>query len=196
MTFRRLVVSLVSVCALLACSDDETIVSLNVTAGADVPVVDQLHVTITQGSRKFVHDFAPPVEPAMGDAGPSIQNSFFERITLPDDFADGDASVKVEAQHTGGAAFVPPLMSETTVGIVEDGAVAAYVTLAFPTTPPDNGGEAGAGGEGGEGGSGGEGGAGAGNAGSGGEGGDMAPPVEEGGAGGAAGASSHGGTGG
>jgi len=194
MTFRRFVVSLVSVCALLACSDDETVVALNVTAGADVPVVDQLHVTITQGSRKFVHDFTPPVEPAMGDAGPSIQNSFFERITLPDDFEDGDAVVKVEAQHTGGAPVVPALTNETTVGIVEDGAVAAYVTLEYPAPPPDHGGDAGAGGEGGEGGEGGSGGEGA-TAGSGGEGGDVGP-TDEVGAGGAAGASSNGGTGG
>jgi hypothetical protein len=190
MTFRRFVVSLISVCALLACSDDDAVVALNVTAGDDVPVVDQLHVTITQGSRKFVYDFAPPTEPGMGDAGPSIKNSFFERITLPDDFEDENALVHVEARHTGGAPFVPPLTSETTVGIVEDGAVAAYVTLAFPVPPPDQGGEAGAGGEGGAAGAGGESGAGAG-----GEGGDVGAG-DEGGAGGASGAPSNGGTGG
>jgi hypothetical protein len=151
MTFRRFTVSLVSVWALLACSDEEAVVALNVTAGADVPVVDQLHVTITQGSRRFVYDFTPPIEPAMGDAGPSIQNSFFERITLPDGFDDQEALVHVDALQAGAEPFDPPLASETSVRIEEHGAVAAYVTLAFPPAPPvpDPGGEAGAGGEGG-----------------------------------------------
>lgn len=147
MTFRRFAVSLVSVCALLACSDEAAVVALNVTASDDVPVVAQLHVTITQGSRKFVHDFAPPTEPGMKDAGPSIQNSFFERITLPDDFDDEDAKIHVEALQAGSVPFTPPLSSETTVRIEEDGAVAAYVTLAFPPSPPASGAnEAGAGG--------------------------------------------------
>src|SRR5690349_10108237 len=151
MTFRRFAVSLVSVCALLACSDEGSVVALNITATDDVPVVDQLHVSITQGSRKFVYDFTPPIDPAMGDAGPSIKNSFFERITLPDSFDDEDALVHVEAMHAGAVPFTPPLASETTVRVEEDGAVAAYVTLAFPTPlpGPDDGAEAGAGGEGG-----------------------------------------------
>jgi hypothetical protein len=153
MTFRRLAVSLVSVCALLACSDGAAVVALNVTAGADVPVVDQLHVTVTQGSRKFVYDFTPPIEAAKGDAGPSIQNSFFERITLPESFDNEDARVQVDALRAGALPFEPPLTSETTVRIEEHGAVAAYVTLALPPVPPpDLGGDAGAGGEGGAGG--------------------------------------------
>lgn len=150
MTFRRLVVSLVAVSALLACSDEASVIALNVTAGADVPVVAQLHVTITQSSRKFVYDFAPPTEPGMGDAGPSIQDSFFQRITLPEDFDDEDALVHVEALQAGAVPFSPPLSSETTVRIEEDGAVAAYVTLAFPAPPPSPSGEAGAGGVSGE----------------------------------------------
>jgi len=146
MTFRRLVVSLVAVCALLACSDESSVVALNVTAGADVPVVAQLHVTITQSSRKFVYDFAPPTEPGMGDAGPSIQDSFFQRINLPEDFEAEDALVHVDALQAGAVPFTPPLSSETTVRIEEDGAVAAYVTLAFPEPPPSPSGDAGAGG--------------------------------------------------
>ena len=151
MTFRRFAVSLVS-CALLACSNEDAVVALNVTAGADVPVVDRLHVTISQGSRKFVHDFKPPTEDGMGDAGPSIQNSFFERITVPESFTDENALVRVEALQTGGKPFDPPLTDETTIRIEEDGVVAAYVKLAFPMAPPlppDTSGEGGAGGEGG-----------------------------------------------
>lgn len=151
MTFRRFAVSLVSVCVLLGCSEEDSVVALNITADDHVPVVAQLHVTITQSSRKFVHDFVPPTEPGMGDAGPSIQNSFFERITLPDDFVDGDASLHVEALEAGGVPFSPPITSDSTVGIVEGGAVAAYASLTFPAPPaplPEPG-EGGAGGEGG-----------------------------------------------
>jgi len=153
MTLRRLAVSLVSVCALLACSDEEAVVALNVTAGDDIPVVEQLHVTITQGSRRVVHDFKPPVELGEAGAGPSIKNSFFERIALPDDFDDEEALVHVEALQAGAVPFVPALTSETTVPIEEDGAVAAYVTLAFPAPlpAPDAGVQAGAGGEAGAG---------------------------------------------
>jgi hypothetical protein len=153
MTFRRLAVSLVSVCVLLACSDDDAVVALNVTAADNVPVVDRLHVTITQGSRRLVHDFTPPVETGMAGAGPSIKNGFFERITLPEDFDDADALVHVEALQAGAVPFEPALTSETTVPIEEDGAVAAYVTLAFPAPlpAPDAGVQAGAGGEAGAG---------------------------------------------
>jgi len=117
MTFRRFAVSLISVCALLACSDEASIVALNVTAGADVPVVDQLHVTFTQASHKFDYEFSPPTEPGMGDAGPSIQDSFFQRITLPDDFDDEDVLIQVEALQAGGVPYTPPLSSETTVSV-------------------------------------------------------------------------------
>src|SRR4051812_16334217 len=109
MTIRRFAVSLVSVCALLACSDEDSVVALNVTAGPEVPVVAQIHVTITQGSHKFVYDFTPPIEPAKGDAGPSIENSFFERITLPGEFEDEQARVQVDALQAGAVPFTPPL---------------------------------------------------------------------------------------
>jgi len=164
MTFRRFAVSLFSVCSLLACSDDDSIVALNVTAGADVPVVDQLHVTITQGSRKLVYDFKPPVDEATDDAKASIKDSFFERITLPDDFEDRDALVQVEALQAGRTPFDPPLTDETTVHIEENGVVAAYVKLELPMMEPEPepgaGGAAGAAGASGEAGATNEGGAG------------------------------------
>lgn len=149
MTYRRFAVSLGSVCALFACSNADPIVALNVSAGADVPVVDQLHVTFSQDSREFVYDFTPPTEAGMGDAGPSIQNSFFERITLPSSFEDRNALIHVEALKAGREPFSPALSSETIVHIEKDGVVAAFVTLEFPAAPPTTGGDAGASGEGG-----------------------------------------------
>jgi hypothetical protein len=148
MTFRRFAVSLLSVCSLFACSDDDAVVALNVTAGADVPVVDQLHVTITQGSRKFVYDFKPPVQAATEETEASIQDTFFERITLPESFEDQNALIQVEARQSGGAPFDPPLTDETTVRIEENGVVAAYVKLELPMPEPEPepSGEGGAGG--------------------------------------------------
>lgn len=138
MTFRRLGVSLLSVCALVACTSDDTVVALNVTSGDEIPVVDILHVTVTQGTRRYVHDFAPPIETPTGEnaAPPSIRNQFFERMTLPDSF-EGAAVLRVEAQHLGGVAFVPPLSDETTITIEPNEVVAAYVKLGVPMTPVD-----------------------------------------------------------
>jgi hypothetical protein len=190
MTFRRFAVSLVPVCLLLACSNDDAVIALNVSAGSDVPVVDQLHVTVTQGSRNFVYDFKPPTEKGMGDAGPSIQDSFFERITLPESFTEDEALVHVEALRAAGVPFNPPLSDETKVRIEEHGVVAAFVSLKLPSPPPPvmggDGGAAGAAGAGGE----------AGEAGAKNEGGAGGEPATEGGAssveGGAAGADAAG----
>src|SRR3978361_841477 len=100
MTFRHVSASLAAVSFLVACSGGETVVSLNVTASDAVPVVDRLHVTIKQGGGQPVGDFPPPTETPTGDAAPppSIKNSFFHRITLPDGWAEESASVHVEAQ--------------------------------------------------------------------------------------------------
>jgi hypothetical protein len=158
MTFRRVVVSLAAVWALSACSNGDTIVALNVTATDAVPLVEQLHVTITQGSRRHVQDFAPPTETPTGDDAPppSIKNSFFQRITLPEGWAEEPTLIQVEAQQADGSPLEPPLSDETTVTLQPEGVVAAYIELDIPAEMP-----AGEGGAGGQGGAGGEGGAGA-----------------------------------
>ena len=185
MTFRRVVVSLAAVWALSACSSGDTIVALNVTATDAVPVVEQLHVTITQGSRRHVRDFAPPIETPTGDDAPppSIKNSFFERITLPDGWTEAPALIRVEAQQADGSPLEPPLSDETTVTLRPDGVVAAYIDLDIPAEMPS-----------GEGGAGGAGGAGAAAGGAPGMGG--AAPTGEAGLGGSAGADAPAGAGG
>jgi hypothetical protein len=146
MTYRHVLVSLAVTC-LCACSSDDTIVSLNVTASDRVPVVERMQVTVKQGSRTFEYEFEPPTEtPEEGD--PSVKNSFFERITLPGDWSEATAEISVEAFQEGGAAFTPSLSDETEVTLRPEGAVAAYVKLDIPEEPPMNG----AGGEGGAGG--------------------------------------------
>jgi hypothetical protein len=142
-------VSLAVTC-LCACSSDDTIVSLNVTASDRVPVVERMQVTVKQGSHTFEYEFAPPTEtPEEGE--PSVKNGFFERITLPGDWDESTAEISVEAFQKGGGAFAPALTDTTKVTLRPEGAVAAYVELDIPEEPPMGG----AGGEGGAGGAGG-----------------------------------------
>jgi hypothetical protein len=148
MTLRHVFVSLAVTC-LAACSSDDTIVSLNVTATDRVPVVETMKVTFKQGSRSYVYDFKPPTETsAAPDSVSSVKNSFFERITLPGDWDEAEATVAVEAFKVGGGSFSPALTDDTTVVIQPDGAAAAYVELDIPEAPPPPA-EGGAGGEGG-----------------------------------------------
>ena len=147
MTFRHVLVSLAVTC-LCACSSDDTIVSLNVTATDRVPAVEHLQVTFKQGSHTYAYAFAPPEETsAEPDSVKSIKNSFFQRITLPGDWDEANATVSVEALQEGDAKFAPPLVDETQVTIRPNGVVAAFVKLDIPEAPPPPMG--GAGGEGG-----------------------------------------------
>lgn len=197
MTIRHVIVSLAAVSGLAACSSGDTIVSLNVSATDAVPVVDELRVTITQGSREHVARFAPPRDMPTGENAPppSIKNTFFERIKLPDGWEEANATVEVEASDENGDPFMPALVDETSVTIQPEGVVVAYVQLDIPAA-----GTGGTGGAGGAGGAGGEPGAGAGgvpaNAGAGGEPASAGATGEAGapsGAGGAAGAETAGG---
>jgi hypothetical protein len=196
MTFRHVMVSLAAVSGLAACSGGDTIVSLNVSATDAVPVVSELRVTITQGSREHVARITPPTETPTGDMPPppSIKNTFFERIKLPDGWENANAVVDVVASDEDGDAFVPALGDETTVKIRPEGVVAAYVQLDIPA--PGTGGSGGSGGAS-AGGAGGESAGGSpSSAGATGEAGSGAGAPAEGGAGGAAGADAVSGAGG
>ena len=151
MTFRHVWVSLAALTIAAACSSDDTIVTLNVTATDRVPAVERIQVTFTQGSRKVVRDFEPPSEKSNPPEGEepveSIKNGFFKRLTLPDDWEEAKATVVVEAFDGNGDRFDPPLVDETTVTILPNEVVAAYVSLDIPEAPPPTG-EGGAGGAG------------------------------------------------
>jgi hypothetical protein len=151
MNFRHAFVSLAALVGLAACSDEDTIVSLNVTASDAVPVIDTLRVTVTQGSKQHVAEFAPPTETPTAPEGevpaaPSIKNSFFQRITLPGEWSESDATVAVEALHANGSPYSPPFSDDTVAVIQPEDVVAAYVQLDVPPEPPPS--EGGAGGEG------------------------------------------------
>jgi hypothetical protein len=118
MNFRHAFVSLAALVGLAACSDEDTIVSLNVSSSDAVPVIDTLRVTITQGSKQHVTEFAPPTETPMAPEGqmappPSISNGFFHRITLPGEWSETEAKVAVEALHSNGAPYNPPFADDT-----------------------------------------------------------------------------------
>lgn len=143
---RAAAAALLSATTMLAgCSEDDTMVSLNVTSGMDIGAVDALHVTIEQsGKMPFVHEIAPPST----DAG-IIQGRFYERIKLPDAFGGRVAGIEVEAHAEDGSAFA---WGSTDVKIEKNTVVAAYVTLMRAMQP--GGGMGGAGGGGGTGGGG------------------------------------------
>jgi hypothetical protein len=92
-------------------------------------------VTIEEpGQAPNVASITPPTEPS--DAGPKVKSKFYERITLPSSWTEQSASIKVDAKSASGAT----LESHTTMAeIVEQGAVAAFVTFGAPPPPPDAG---------------------------------------------------------
>jgi hypothetical protein len=152
MTFRHVWVSLAALTFVAACSSDDTVVSLNVSATDRVPAVERLQVTFTQGSRKLVREFEPPSEESSPPEGEepvtSIKNTFFERLTLPDDWQEGEAKLAIQAFQEGGEPFDPPLVDEATFTVLPNEVVAVFVDLDIPEEPPPMGGEGGAGGAG------------------------------------------------
>jgi hypothetical protein len=119
--------------AVAACSTSDTTLALTVNSGADIGAVDHLHVVVTPASGSpFVFDFKPPTTDG------AIVASFFERIKLPSGFR-GPATVTVEAQSAAGTTTAAAV---TTTDIVENGAVAASVTLK-PGGLPVGGGDGG-----------------------------------------------------
>lgn len=147
MTHFRLLALLVLVCA--ACSEDDTIVSVNVSSGDAVGNPSALTISITQpGRQPVVREIKPPTKTT--DAGTTIQPMFFERVQLPDDWSEERAMVQVDAKDTGGKVYVT---GKTTCPVVPQGVAAAFVDLG-KMEKPDAGaagsaGNAGAGGAGG-----------------------------------------------
>ena|SRR5688572_10377800 len=120
------------------CSSSDTIVALNVEFKAPIAGLSTLQVTIAQpGLSPNVTSITPPTDP--GDAGPKIRDKFFERITLPDGWAEVVATIQVDAKNAAGTTLET---QKTSAQIVEAGAVAAFVTFGAP--PPASDEDAGA----------------------------------------------------
>jgi hypothetical protein len=133
---RRVRVSFLLAAAFLAasgCSSDDTIVAVNFDFAMQIPGVTNLAVTITQpGQTPVTASFAPQTLPI--DGGTKIKEMYFERITLPESWGDGQALLHVDAKGAGGTALAS---NETTFDVREHGVVAANITL--PKPAPDAG---------------------------------------------------------
>src|SRR5256885_1418102 len=115
------------------CSSEDTVVALNVEFKTPLEGLSTLQVTIAQpGQAPNVSSITPPTDPT--DAGPKIKAKFFERITLPDGWQEEPATIQVDAKSASGSTLESQM---TTAGIVEHGAVAAFVTFGQPPPPPD-----------------------------------------------------------
>ena len=161
------VVAFVSASTVLsACSESDTLLSVNVEEGEATQPVDSITVQVVSPGQNFTYDFAPPTkavevedpnaEPAAGGAGGAVpvmmevqvlDAPFYERITLPDSFdKKGRATITVTAYYQGAVTT----SDETEVTIRPNEAVAAFVDLSGaepePTEPtPGAGGQGGAG---------------------------------------------------
>lgn len=150
---RLAIFGLIAGASFAACADeDDTVLSLNIQADGDVANVSALHVTVTQGSRAPVErDFTMLPTRTTGEAGATqtvLAGGFFERIVLPDSWADGPASVDVECFDEAGVPTLDP--PPVTAYIKENETVAVFVTLKAPESTGGAGGApSGAGGAGG-----------------------------------------------
>jgi hypothetical protein len=120
--------------ALSGCGDGDTVLALNVTLRKSAETARTLAVNITQPGQSGL-DTTVTIATKQTDAGPVLaNNTFFERITLPEGYTDALASVTVIAKDPAGADV------GTATAIVEvrpAEAVAGFVTLGEdpPPTP-------------------------------------------------------------
>jgi hypothetical protein len=119
--------------ALSGCSSDDTVVAVNFNFAMQVAGVTSLAVTITQaGETPLTATFTPQTTPI--DGGTTIKAMYFERITLPASWGDGQAILHVDAKGEGGTVLAS---NEAVFDVRQNGVVAAYITLPKPV--PDAG---------------------------------------------------------
>lgn len=139
----------VGISALFACSSTDTVLSLNVQkANSDVGEISRIHVTAEQGSHAKVEQDITWHTQTTGSAGMTMTtqvDKFFERITLPDDWSDGAATVDVQSYDASGAPYLHP--EKQIVDIRDSGVVAVFFKLEKPMEEGENGGTGGGGGE-------------------------------------------------
>jgi hypothetical protein len=123
MSCARVVLAVV-LAGLCACTEDETIVAVNINSSDEVGNPSSLVITITQpGQTPVVDEITPPTRTM--DSGVTIQPMFFERVALPDSWEGVKSEVKVDAKKDAGVY----LSASSEVTVRPGGAVAAYVDL-------------------------------------------------------------------
>jgi hypothetical protein len=119
--------------AVYGCSTDDTVVAVNFDFAMQLPGVTSLSVTITQpGQAPVTASLTPQTVPI--DGGTKLKEMYFERITLPESWGDGQALLHVDAKDAGGTTLAS---NEATFDVRENGVVAANITLPKPL--PDAG---------------------------------------------------------
>lgn len=127
--------------ALFGCAKDDTILSVNVNTADGVPLISKLHIKVTQGGQVVEHDYLYNSDPTktmlksktmdVGQAGMvtkvPIYDTTYQRITLPDSWSDGEATVDVQAYDEAGNPYLKTFT--TKVDIRDNGATTAFVTL-------------------------------------------------------------------
>jgi hypothetical protein len=153
----------------LACSEEDTIVAVNVSSSKDVGYVTLLRVTITQSGQTPVQaEFGPgnTVDVEAGAGGDkAITASVDYRITLPSGWGEGKTTVELESVNAQGQNDLAG--KPQTIDLKPEETTAVFFDLKREVEMPPAGGAGGAGGGGGMGG-GGTGGTGGAQAGSGG----------------------------
>lgn len=153
-------VCVVSAVALASCSDDDTIIALNVAGPESVGYVRTLKVRLTQAGESPIEFEVSPsnIPPEEEGAGATrFASEYEQRITVPASWGGDLATVEVSAIDGTGAVFS---VDTTEIRVREGEAVAAFVEIS--REDPGGGGGNGGGGNGG----GGNGGGGAENGGS------------------------------
>lgn len=133
MTFGRSLILASLLCAPVAgCSDNDTILALNVTLKPTATSARTLAVSITQPGQSAV-DTTVTIATKETDAGVVLKSDkFFERITLPEGYTDAEASVRVVAKDMAGAEVGT---ATATVAVRPAEAVAGFVTIGEDPPP-------------------------------------------------------------
>lgn len=139
MKFTRPILPALLGLSLAACSESDTVISVNVAYGDGLTEVETLRFTLEQEGNPEVEEVvdAPKVENDMMELVP---DDFFHRVTLPDSWDDGEATVLVEALDSRSRLIIS---DEATVRVRVGTAVAAFVELAIEAEEPSPEGDAG-----------------------------------------------------
>jgi hypothetical protein len=132
-----LLLSLACACAgaalLSSCSDQDTVLALNVTLRQSASSARTLEVSVTQPGQSAVATTVTIATKAT-DAGTVLKSDkFFERIILPEGYSESEASVTVVAKDAAGADVGT---GTATVSVLPAEAFAGYVTLGEDPPPP------------------------------------------------------------
>lgn len=137
MKFTRPILPALLGLSLAACSESDTVISVNVAYGDGVTELETLRFTLEQGSNPEVEEVIDAPK-TMNDQGQLLPH--FHRVTVPDSWDDSEATVLVEALDSRDRLIVS---DEATVRVRVGSGVAAFVELGIEAEEPSPEGDAG-----------------------------------------------------